>query len=139
MPCRDNEIPESQVQAKMMQMLHNRGHYARKIQNACSAGTPDILACVHGWFLAVEVKRPSGGRITPLQELNRRNIIMNGGVALIGPSVEELAEVLCFLESAPAGNIRQALFVVPDKSQVPKVLMDCVKFVYNPNRKENEA
>ena len=139
MPCRDNEIPESHVQAKMMKTLHERGHYARKIQNACSAGTPDILACVHGWFLAVEVKRPKGGRTTPLQELNRRQIIMNGGVSLIAPSLEELVEVLNFLESAPAGNLKQAMFVVPDKTQVPKVLMDCVKLVYNANRKENEA
>ena len=139
MPCRDNEIPESHVQAKMMKTLHERGHYARKIQNACSAGTPDILACVHGWFLAVEVKRPKGGRTTPLQELNRRQIIMNGGVSLIAPSLEELVEVLNFLESAPAGNLKQAMLVVPDKTQVPKVLMDCVKLVYNANRKENEA
>ena len=137
--CCDKEVSESQVQAKMMQMIHTRGHYARKIQNACSAGTPDILACVHGWFLAVEVKRPKGGRTTPLQELNRRQIIMNGGVSLIAPSLEELVEVLNFLESAPAGDLRQAMFVVPDKAQVPKVLMDCVKFVYNANRKENEA
>lgn len=136
MPCRDNEIPESQVQAKMMQMLHTRGHYARKIQNACSAGTPDIIACVNGWFFAVEVKRPKGGRIAPLQELNRRQILMNGGVSLLGPTFEEFMEALQFLEQNTHGDLRQAMQVVPDTARIPEVLRECVKVQYNSSREE---
>ena len=136
MPCRDNEIPESHVQAKMMKTLHERGHYARKIQNACSAGTPDIIACVNGWFFAVEVKRPKGGRIAPLQELNRRQILMNGGVSLIAPSMEDFMEAVQFLEQNAIGSLKKAMMVVPDTARIPEVLRQCVKFQYNSNREE---
>lgn len=139
MPCRGNEIPESQVQAKMMKTLHDRGHYARKIQNACSAGTPDIIACVRGWFFAVEVKRPVGGRVAPLQELNRRHILSSRGVSLLGPTFEEFMEALQFLEQNTHGDLRQAMQVVPDTARIPEVLRECVKVEYNSGRKENEA
>jgi len=54
------------------------------------AGVPDILACVNGRFVAVEVKRPKGGVIAPLQKVNIDFINMAGGVALVATSVDEV-------------------------------------------------
>ena len=53
------------------------------------AGTPDILACVNGRFVAIEVKRP-GGVISELQKANIELIKKAGGVAFIAYSVEDV-------------------------------------------------
>lgn len=53
------------------------------------AGTPDILACVNGRFVAIEVKRP-GGVISELQKANIELIRKVGGVAFIAYSVEDV-------------------------------------------------
>lgn len=57
------------------------------------AGTPDILACVKGKFVAIEVKRP-GGVVSALQEANIKLIEQAGGVALIVYSLEETKQYL---------------------------------------------
>lgn len=54
------------------------------------AGVPDIIACINGRFIAVEVKRPKGGIISPLQKANINLINMSGGVALVATSVDEV-------------------------------------------------
>ena len=45
------------------------------------SGIPDILCCVNGFMVAVEVKA-SNGRASELQKLNVRRINKSGGVAL---------------------------------------------------------
>lgn len=57
------------------------------------AGTPDILACVKGHFVAIEVKRP-GGVVSKLQELNIKQINDTGGYALVAYSVEDVKRLL---------------------------------------------
>lgn len=57
------------------------------------AGTPDILACVKGHFVAIEVKRP-GGVVSKLQELNIKQINDTGGYALVAYSVTEVERYL---------------------------------------------
>lgn len=46
------------------------------------SGIPDLLLCVQGFFLAVEVKGV-GGKATPLQRLNLGQIKAAGGIGLI--------------------------------------------------------
>ena len=53
------------------------------------AGTPDILACVNGKFVAIEVKRP-GGIMSALQKANIERIRQAGGVAFIAYNVEDV-------------------------------------------------
>lgn len=53
------------------------------------AGTPDILACVNGRFIAIEVKRPKGV-ISELQKANIELIRKAGGVAFIAYSVKDV-------------------------------------------------
>lgn len=52
------------------------------------AGTPDILACLNGRFVAIEVKQP-GGRVSPLQMAHIKLINQAGGVAFVAYSLEE--------------------------------------------------
>lgn len=45
-------------------------------------GVPDLLACVNGFFVAIEVKA-SNGRPSELQLYNRRKIRESGGISII--------------------------------------------------------
>lgn len=45
------------------------------------AGIPDILACINGNFVALELKSETG-RLSELQKYNLKKIIDNDGIAL---------------------------------------------------------
>ena len=57
------------------------------------AGTPDILACVRGRFVALEVKTPTG-RLAPIQEHQLARIKEAGGVVAVVRSLDEVRSVL---------------------------------------------
>jgi len=59
-------------------------------------GVPDIIACIRGKFIAIEVKRV-GCKPTELQLYNKREIERAGGLAYIVydlKEVEQLTELL---------------------------------------------
>lgn len=53
-----------------------------------TSGIPDIIVCLDGRFIALEVKTPKG-RTTPLQDASIRKILNSGGFACVVHSVEE--------------------------------------------------
>ena len=59
---------EKQFENKIKKYLKENGCYRVKYFGTMysEAGTPDILACVNGYFLAIEVKRDDGV-VSPLQ------------------------------------------------------------------------
>lgn len=57
------------------------------------AGTPDIIACFRGKFIAIEVKKP-GGVVSELQKAHIKLIRMAGGIAFVATSVEETKRYL---------------------------------------------
>lgn len=69
---------------KIKRYLKERGCYEVKYHgNAYSTnGTPDILACVNGYFLAIEVKGPEG-KPTELQLVKIDQIRKAGGFAYV--------------------------------------------------------
>lgn len=52
------------------------------------AGTPDLIACINGKFVAIEVKQP-GGVVSALQKAHIKLIERSGGVAFVAYSLEE--------------------------------------------------
>ncbi len=58
------------------------------------AGLPDIICCMNGRFVAFEVKRPKGGRLTKLQEVAIGKIRDAGGVAAVVTSLDEVKAVV---------------------------------------------
>lgn len=59
------------------------------------AGIPDILVCINGNFLGLEVKVPARkNNVTKLQEKTLQDIRDAGGVAAVVTSVEEAIEVI---------------------------------------------
>lgn len=75
---------EKLFENKIKRYLNERGCYEVKYHgNAYSEnGTPDILACVNGYFLAIEVKAPEG-RPTDLQLYKIECIRKAGGMAFV--------------------------------------------------------
>jgi hypothetical protein len=76
--------PESKVKTKIHAILKAHGAYAVNYIGGISAnnGTPDILACLHGRFIAIEAKAGKN-KPTDLQTLNLKRIDDAGGLALV--------------------------------------------------------
>ena len=87
---------EKKVENQIKRYLDSLGAYHVKIHGSAymPAGTPDILACVRGRFVGIEVKKPKGGVVSALQKLKIKQIRNAGGVALVATSVEEVEREL---------------------------------------------
>ena len=71
-----------------------------------TAGIPDIIACIHGRFVAFEVKTAGGrgtapGKLTKLQEITIQKIQNAKGQAFKVTSAAEVANILKTLEGLP--------------------------------------
>jgi len=75
---------EKQFETKIKSYLASKGiWYVKYFANAYTKrGIPDILACVKGCFVAIEVKSESG-RPSPLQVRNIEMIQESGGIATV--------------------------------------------------------
>ena len=100
-----NEIPESAVIQQVKQILKVTGLKIQRINTGCftigeganrrfiktaDAGTCDFEGYDNaGRFVAIECKRPSGGRLSPAQKERIEDINRKGGVAFVAHSGEE--------------------------------------------------
>lgn len=88
-------MSEKRIENQIKQYLDSIGAWHIKTHGNMfsKAGTPDIVACINGTFVAIEVKRP-GGIVSKLQKANIRLIHQAGGVAFVAYSLEEAKEYL---------------------------------------------
>lgn len=85
---------ESSIQKQILNYLRSKERvWPVKVIVSNRNGTPDILACVDGRFVAIEVKTPTG-RLTKLQKYHIDRIIEAGGVAFVATSVDDVIEKL---------------------------------------------
>lgn len=89
-------LPEKKVENDIKKYLDHIGAYHVKIHGSAfmPAGTPDILACVKGVFVGIEVKKPKGGRVSELQKLKIKQIEQAGGIGIVANSVLVVQERL---------------------------------------------
>ena len=75
---------EKLYENKIKRYLRERGCYYVKYHGNkfSTSGTPDLLACVNGYFLAIEVKAPEG-EASELQRLKIEDIRKAGGFAYV--------------------------------------------------------
>ena len=76
--------PEGKVKKKVLEMLTSNGaYYCMPVTGGYGrSGVPDIIACFHGKFLAIECKA-GGNKTTALQEKALADIQKAGGSALV--------------------------------------------------------
>lgn len=76
--------PEKKVKDKVKSILtaHEVYFFSPATHGFGRSGVPDIVACVNGWFLAVECKA-NGGKTTALQVREIEAIRRSNGVAVV--------------------------------------------------------
>lgn len=85
---------EKDIQRQIIKYLEQElNAYVVKTIATNKRGTPDILACVNGRFVAIEVKRP-GCKPTPLQLLTLERIRERGGLAIWADNLKIIKELL---------------------------------------------
>jgi Holliday junction resolvase len=86
-------MKEQQIQTKIIKYIQASGGYVVKVITASKAGVPDILCCIKGKFIGIEVKTETG-RASPLQLANIELIKQAGGEAAFIRSIEDAAKYL---------------------------------------------
>ena len=84
---------ESILQNKILKWLRSNGYYAEKIILASRRGTADIISCVRGYYVAIEVKAP-GKQLTELQDYRRRCIQEAGGIYIVAHSLDDVERAI---------------------------------------------
>ena len=76
--------PEGRVKAKVKALLkkYDIYHFMPATGGYGRSGVPDIIACMHGRFLAIECKA-GNGKLTALQERELEIIEDAGGIAYV--------------------------------------------------------
>jgi hypothetical protein len=74
---------ETKLKEKVLADLKGMGAWAEKIQQVGKVGTPDILACINGRFIALELKADDKEKPSRAQVLKLRKIALAGGYAAI--------------------------------------------------------
>ena len=83
---------EKQIQLGVMRYLKTRGGWWKKISDKFQKGIPDILGCYEGFFIAIEVKQPSG-KLTKYQEHESISIDEAEGIYGVVYSIADMREM----------------------------------------------
>jgi hypothetical protein len=97
--------PEGRVKAGIKAWLTERRiWFYMPVQNGMGvAGIPDIIACWHGRFIAIECKAPGKAKnTTKLQDFQLASIRESGGYAFVTDSLEHFVEAMSLLELVTA-------------------------------------
>jgi Holliday junction resolvase len=87
---------EQQTQKKILDYLIKIDAYTFKVQTANRAGVADIVACINGSYLALEVKTPSGV-VSAMQQVHIDLVVKAGGSAYIVRSFEEAKQIIDYM------------------------------------------
>lgn len=94
-------MKESQIQNKIIKYLNGIGAYSIKTIVTNRNGSPDLICCFKGRYVALEVKAEKGA-VSQLQEHNIKLIKKSGGVAAVVRSVDEVKKII---ENFPRENV----------------------------------
>jgi Holliday junction resolvase len=88
-------MKEQDVQRKIIKYLESLGAWTVKTISTNKRGTPDVLACLDGQFIAIEVKREGKlNTVSPIQQFQLDKIVEAGGIAVAADNVEKIIEII---------------------------------------------
>lgn len=101
-------VLEAPIVKKIAKELKKQGWWGFKTHGGADQirGLPDLVGCYHGYFLAMEVKKP-GKDATPLQAFTIQQIRLAGGIAGVVHSVEEALDLLGTVPEPPAEALEE--------------------------------
>ena len=79
-----SQKPETIFRAKVrakLDLIPNA--WFESIQQKAIQGTPDLLGCINGRFVALELKSHAAAKVSALQELKLQKIASAGGVGFV--------------------------------------------------------
>lgn len=82
-------MKEKDLQLRIIQYLKSLGAFVCKVSVASRNGVPDLLVCLQGKFVGIEVKA-GRAKVSAMQELNLRRIRRAGGWALVARSLDDV-------------------------------------------------
>jgi hypothetical protein len=92
-----SQKPETVFKNRLVPKLSKLpGTYLVKVQQVAKIGTPDILMCISGVFVAIELKSSKKGIVSALQDYNLNQIYDAGGITILAYPENEV-KVLSFL------------------------------------------
>jgi hypothetical protein len=89
--------PEGRLQQRIQRRLAELGVFTFKVHGSAlmPAGLPDLICCVDGMFLGIEVKLPqTKTNVSPKQMYQHGKIRDAGGVAIVCCSVGEAEAIV---------------------------------------------
>ena len=84
---------ESKIQKEILLFLESLGSWSFKTIESNKRGVPDIIGCLDGRFVGIEVKRP-GKAPTVIQSIQLNNIEKAGGISFVATSAAETEDKL---------------------------------------------
>ena len=88
---------EKNVENKIKEYLFNNGYYYFKVHGSkfMERGIPDLVCCVKGFFVGIEVKR-EGAKNTQseYQKIHERNILKANGHYILADNLREVVEYI---------------------------------------------
>lgn len=95
--------PEGKVKRKVSELLKRMGvwYFYPASNGFGKAGIPDVIACVNGFFVGVEVKANKASKPTKLQEICGSQIGEAGGIWMVvydDESLEKLENILRMID-----------------------------------------
>jgi hypothetical protein len=86
---------ESALQKLCIKSLIDKKIYHINIHNSgwAARGAPDLIVCIHGKFVAFELK-VGANRLENAQIINAKRIIENGGLHFVVRSLDEFTSIL---------------------------------------------
>lgn len=84
---------EAALQAKILEYLKGYGCYCVNVHGSSyiAKGTPDILVCYNGKFIAIETKVGKNGTSTA-QQIQHKRILEAGGAVIVPYTFNEFLE-----------------------------------------------
>ena len=77
-------MTEQTIQKKIIKWLEGEGYYVVKVVSANKSGVPDLLVCVDGIFVGIEVKKPeTKNNVSKLQKYHLDLIQKSGGKSTV--------------------------------------------------------
>ena len=92
--------PESKLVKRLQKLIKDEGGCFFKIHGGDNpfqaVGIPDLLCCIYGQFVGIEVKMP-GEKLRPMQRVALGEIYRAGGIAAVVETVEQGKNLLSYL------------------------------------------
>ena len=100
-------MTEKQLENRMKKYLSNKNIYHFKVHGNgfMRSGIPDLICCVNGHFVAIEIKRPDGkSKVSKLQEIEIDRIKRSDGIAVVMNNYDEFVKFISEIKNGASNE-----------------------------------